>query len=169
MALRPAYPSDASSLAAIAIEVWIGTYLKKGVSPVFADFALQTFTAEAALRQIADPAQTVIVSENEEGIDGFIRLETESTAPVEGCSDIEIATFYVQPRHHGKGIGSRLLEAAVVKCRAAQAESVWLTTNAENDPAIEFYLARGFAHVGETQFEIDGTGYLNNVYRLDLG
>ena len=168
MGLRRAHHSDASSIAAISIEVWVGTYLKKGVSAFFADYALEAFTAEKIRAALDDPAQYVVVSENDDGIDGFIQVSSPSIAPVIGCSDMEISKFYVQPRHHGKGIGKRLLSATLDHCRDACAESVWLTTNAENDPAIAFYLAKGFEHVGETHFFIEDKGYLNNVYRFAL-
>lgn len=168
MVLRAAIDADASSIAAISIEVWIGTYLKKGVSAFFADYALGEFTVEKIRTLINDPEQFILVSENAEGIDGFIRVSSNSLAPVDGCTDVEISTFYVQPRHHGKGIGKRLLSAALDHCRALSIDSVWLTTNAENDPAIAFYLAKGFEHVGETHFRIDDQGYLNNVYRFAL-
>lgn len=164
MTLRKPIRSDASSIAAMSIEVWIGTYLKRGVSAFFADYVLNEFTPSKIEELIADPGQFILVSENDEGIDGFIRLSSASKAPVPGCSEMEISTFYVQPRHHGKGIGKRLLGAALQHCRENEAESVWLTTNAENDPAIAFYLAQGFEHVGETHFRINDQGYLNNVY-----
>lgn len=168
MTLRRATQSDASSLAAIAIEVWIGTYLKKGVSAFFADYALETFTPAKMRALLRDPGEFILVSENDEGIDGFIRVSRASPAPVPGCSDVEIATFYVQPRHHGKGIGKRLLAAALEHCAKMGAGSVWLTTNAENDPAIAFYLALGFEKVGETHFRIQDRSYLNNVYALTV-
>jgi ribosomal protein S18 acetylase RimI-like enzyme len=166
--LRLAVAEDASSIAAISIEVWIGTYLKAGVRGFFADYALEEFTTARMLALIEDPEQHIVVSQNAEGIDGFIRVSAKSAAPVPGCSEMEIATFYIQPRHHGKGIGQRLLAAALAHCRASGAVSVWLTTNAENHPAIGFYLAQGFEKIGETEFQIDDQGYLNNVYRLML-
>ena len=168
MTLRKATDSDASSIAAISIEVWIGTYLKRGVTAVFADYALNEFTPSKTRQLLSDPDQFVLVSENEEGIDGFIRLSFASKAPIDGCSEVEISTFYIQPRHQGKGIGKRLLDTALQHCRDKAAQSVWLTTNAENDPAITFYLAQGFQHVEETQFRIKNEGYLNNVYRYHL-
>lgn len=168
MTLRKAQKSDASSLAAISIEVWIGTYLKHGVSAFFADYALSEFTALKSEKHIADANQFILVSENLEGIDGFIRVSSCSTAPVSGCSQVEISTFYVQPRHHGKGVGKALLAAALERCRELGATSVWLTTNAENAPAISFYLKQGFEHVGKTYFRIGNEGYLNNVYSCRL-
>jgi len=152
MTLRKAELSDASSIAAISIEVWIGTYLKQGVHEFFASYALDEFTTRKTEALISDPNQFIFVSDNEEGIDGFIRVTTGSEPPIKGCSKTEISTFYVQPRHHGKGIGKRLLDAALKYAREKGAESVWLTTNAENSPAIAFYLAQGFEHVGGNQF-----------------
>lgn len=168
MTLRHARVSDASSLAAISIEVWIGTYLKQGVNAFFADYALEAFTTAKTQAIISDPAQFILVSENAQGIDGYIRLSCGSNAPVEGCSDIEISTFYVQPRHRGKGIGKRLLHAALDHCRQQGVASVWLSTNAENMPAIAFYISQGFKEVGQTHFRIRNEGYLNNVYTCCL-
>lgn len=169
MTLRRSQFSDASSIAAISIEVWIGTYLKKGVSAFFADYALSEFTTATTQSFISDPTQFILVSENEDGIDGFLRVSSGCKAPVVGCSEMEISTLYVQPRHHGKGIGKRLLNAAIQHARDENAKSIWLTTNAENTPAIAFYLSQGFEQIGETQFRIQEEGYLNNVYSYQLG
>ncbi len=83
MKLRIANQSDASSIAAISIEVWVGTYLKKGVSAFFADYALEEFTVQKIRNLIDDPTQFILVSLNEEGIDGFIRVSARSSAPRE--------------------------------------------------------------------------------------
>ena len=118
---------------------------------------------------LSDASSIAAISiENEDGIDGFICVSTGNPAPVDGCSNMEISTFYVQPRHHGKGIGKRLLDAALTHAREQGVASVWLATNAENAPAIAFYLAQGFEHVGETHFRIEGEAYLNNVYAYRL-
>lgn len=164
MSLRTPTKSDASSIAAISIEVWLGTYIKRGVSAFFADYALKEFTPSNMEALISDPNQFILVSENEEGVDGFIRVSQASEAPVPGCSQMEISTLYVQPRHHGTGIGKRLLKAGLKHCWDHGARSVWLATNAENDPAITFYISQGFEHVGESHFQINDQRYLNNVY-----
>ncbi len=161
--------SDASSLAALSIEVWLGTYLNHGINGFFADYVLQEFTTARMETLIADPKQVIHVHENTNGIDGFIRVTSENPAPVNNPSETEISTLYVQPRHHGKGIGKHLLTAALDHCKTSGISSVWLATNAENSPAIAFYLARGFVHVGETYFVIDDQQYLNNVYAHQLG
>lgn len=169
LTLRPAHHDDASSIAALCIEVWLGTYIKQGINKVFADFALSEFTIENVANLIADPNEHLIVSQNQDGIDRLMRLFLENAPPVPGLSSFEISTLYVQPRHHGKGIGRALLHAAFERCRSHKAQNVWLATNAENSPAIAFDLSQGFDQVGTTHFTIDNQAYLNNLYayRLD--
>ncbi len=74
MKLRPAQKTDAASLAALSIEVWIGTYLRYGVSSFFAEFALREFTTARFEALIDEGADHLVVSENRDGIDGYIRL-----------------------------------------------------------------------------------------------
>lgn len=168
MTLRDATQSDAASLAALSIEVWVGTYLRRGVGTVFADYVLGAYTPERLRALIADPAQIMVVSDNEDGPDGYVRITPEVDPPLPACRGAEIATLYVQPRHHGRGIGRALLSEAFARCRARGIGSVWLTTNAENAPAIAFYHRMGFRIVGRTDFVIDGVGYPNEVLCLDL-
>ncbi|MFD1794157.1 GNAT family N-acetyltransferase [Ochrobactrum teleogrylli] len=165
MKFRIARPSDAPVLAAISIEVWLGTYIKRGVNAFFAEFALSEFTSAKLAALLEDPNEHVIVSENEDGLDGFIRISHEKVAPVANCSAMEISTLYVQPRHHGRGLGKALLVQGLNYARTADAPSVWLTTNSENSPAIAFYLKQGFEKVGTTHFSIHEQAYLNDVFR----
>lgn len=162
--VRIAVEHDAAAIAALSIEVWIGTYLRHGISSTFADYVLDTFTPQKTAAFLSDPSQRVWVSENAEGIDGFIRLAAASEAPVADCPDSEIVTFYVQPRHHGTGIGTALLNTALAFARRQEAAGVWLSTNAQNTPAIEFYRRKGFTHIGHTHFALRDQAYLNNVY-----
>jgi len=163
MNFRAAKKTDASTLAAISIEVWVGTYLRKGVNAFFADYALSEFTASRFEAILGNRDEHIIVSENEVGLDGFIRMTSGKTAPVPGCSTTEITTLYVQPRHHGKGIGKGLLQEGLRKCAADGVPSLWLAVNSENTSAIDFYLAPGFQNVGQTHFRIGEEAYLNEV------
>lgn len=157
--------SDAPILAAISFEVWLGTYIRKGVNAFFAEFALNEFTSAKLAAVLQDPNEHVIVSENEDGLDGFIRISHGKIAPVAGCSSVEISTLYVQPRHHGRGLGKALLEQGLDCARIVDVSSVWLTTNSENTAAIAFYLKQGFEKVGSTHFHIHDQAYLNDVFR----
>ena len=72
--IRKAEERDASSLAAVSIEVWVNTYLRDGVSPLFADYVLAEFTAQNFHDAIGDPDLAIWVSENRTGIDGFVKV-----------------------------------------------------------------------------------------------
>ncbi|QCI97184.1 GNAT family N-acetyltransferase [Agrobacterium larrymoorei] len=163
MDIRKACIADASCLAALSIEVWVGTYLRNGVSKFFADYALSEFTTNRFEALIEQERDVTLVSENTGGIDGYIRIAFDSEAAVPTNSTTEIKTFYVQPRHQGKGIGKRLLEEAYRLCAAKGSGSAWLTVNSENRTAIDFYIAQGFSKIGETVFTIDGESYPNEV------
>lgn len=164
MTLRKAEPGDAASLAALSIEVWLGTYLKQGVSGFFAKYVLSEFTAAKFTDLLADPEECFILSQNQDGIDGFVRITSDRLAPVAHGATTEISTLYVQPRRHGKGLGKALLHQALRQCQSQSIGSVWLATNAENSPAIGFYLSQGFALAGETQFRLHDQAYLNKVF-----
>ena len=160
--LRPATEGDCAALAALSIEVWTGTYLREGVNETFARFVLDAFSTRHFEDLLQDPREVLIVSQNRVGIDGYIRVTENRTSPV-GERDTEISTLYVQPRHHGHGIGAGLLRAGLDHCDTNGLGAPWLTTNSENTPAIGFYHRQGFETVGETVFEIDGVGYPNTV------
>jgi len=164
MNFRAAKKNDASSLAAVSIEVWVGTYLRKGVNAFFADYALSEFTTSRFEAILENENEHIIVSENEIGIDGFIRITSGRIAPVHGCSTTEITTLYVQPRHQGKGIGKGLLCEGLRECAADGVASFWLCVNSENNPAMDFYVACGFQKVGQTHFRIRDEAYLNEVF-----
>lgn len=168
MTFRPARTSDAASLAAISIEVWTGTYLRDGVTDFFADFVLSEFTPDRFRMWIDTPGEHLIVSERGDGIDGYICVSEARPAPIAGLSDVEITTLYLQPRHHGQGIGAGLLQQGLALCAELGAQKPWLATNAENTPALAFYQRQGFAIVGDTHFTLQDQQYLNRVLARDL-
>ena len=156
--IRKAEERDASSLAAVSIEVWVNTYLRDGISPVFADYVLAEFTAQKFRNAIGDPDMAIWVSENRTGIDGFVKVCSTAAPPLADCSPLEITTLYVQPRHQAGGKGGALLRHALDHCRSIGGENAWLTVEAENRRAIDFYLRHGFTRIGSTDFVIADQG-----------
>nr|WP_201009223.1 N-acetyltransferase [Rhizobium rhizogenes]QCL09395.1 acetyltransferase domain protein [Rhizobium rhizogenes]QCL09565.1 acetyltransferase domain protein [Rhizobium rhizogenes] len=166
--IREATIEDASSIAAISLEIWFGTFLQNGINAFFADYVLQRYTPDRYKEILSRDNEKIWVSQNAEGIDGFIRLITASVAPVTAYSDTEISTLYVQPRHHRQGIGQRLLEAAQQFCTESGRPDIWLTVNPKNEQAIKFYKRTGFEKFGETHYRIGDQTYPNDVFRIVL-
>jgi ribosomal protein S18 acetylase RimI-like enzyme len=163
--IREAIARDAAAIAALSIEVWISTYIKHGMTQEFAEYVLGEFTVERIVDAIGSADEQILVSENTEGIDGYIRVSGGRDAPVMGCGSVEISTLYAQPRHQGRGIGAALVRRAVELGHA----SLWLKVNSENLAAIGFYEALGFKRVGVTQFRIGDAEYENEVMILGSG
>lgn len=166
MILRPAHPADAASLAALSIEVWLGTYLKQGINEGFARYVLSEFTTSRFETQIVE--SYLVVADGTDGIEGFVQIKGQCPAPNGIACDTEIQKLYVRPNRHRHGIGRALLGAALNHCIQMGVDSVWLATNSENMPAIGFYLAQGFAIAGTTAFRLGDQAYPNTVFLRDL-
>jgi ribosomal protein S18 acetylase RimI-like enzyme len=166
--IRKAQEQDASGLAAVSIEVWLTTYLRDGVSQLFADYVLSEFTARKFRDAIDDPNRAIWVSEKGIGIDGFVTVCSTATPPLPDCSPLEIMTLYVRPRLQSAGRGVALLRRALEHCSAMGGESAWLKVNAENKRAIDFYLRHGFNRIGSTYFRIADQAYENYVMKIDI-
>lgn len=163
VSLRPATQDDCSSLAALSIEVWLGTYLRNGINRLFSDYVLSTYTPDHFAGALQNPAERLIVSQNQEGIDGCIRISHGRPSPAGAPSRTEISTLYVQPRHQRRRIGRHLLEAGLKICRSEGWDAPWLAANAQNTRAIAFYLRHGFEPAGQTFFQVQDSQYPNEV------
>ena len=161
--LRAATPSDASSLAALALEVFFATYIRHGINAHFADYALAHFTPARFQGWIDDPAHSFIVSQNRDGIDGLIHINRNSPDPVGGAIPTELVSLYIQPRHQGRGLGQALLEAGL----KLESGPIWLAMNSQNSKARAFYAAQNFTKLGEVAFKIGDQSYPNDVLSLD--
>ena len=173
MAIRMANKEDAGALAALCIEVWLHTYCRPGIPPVFAAYALETFTPANMAALIADKDQHLLVDgvdyAGQEGLRGYLRWCCPSKRPLPTCPAAEIDTLYVRERHKGQGIGSALLEASYADMRQAGHKEAFLSANAENKEAVSYYLAKGYETLGESWFEIEDGRYLNFVMQKEFG
>lgn len=168
LVIRPATANDAGLLAALAAQVWIDTYALDGINAVVADYTRANFTPERFRRDLADGGHRLLVAEQDGWLLGYIDLLLDSPCPEARGGQMEINTLYVIRHRHGKGVGSRLLDAAQAVGRERNALALWLRVWYRNASAIAFYTARGFANVGQTEFVLDGQAHLNWLMSLPL-
>jgi ribosomal protein S18 acetylase RimI-like enzyme len=113
---------------------------------------------------------------DEEDLDTFLQLNSALVA----CSDGQVVGFvawrdrgewresgylswlYVDPAHHRRGIGERLLRSAM----EALGEQAWTLAKQGNDPAIRLYTRHGMQIVRERR--ADALGYRHTEIRLAL-
>ncbi|WP_143860794.1 GNAT family N-acetyltransferase, partial [Nocardia cerradoensis] len=67
---------------------------------------------------------------------------------------LEISKMYVLPGHHGTGVSTALMGAALRHAREGGYPGVWLGVNQENHRAQRFYAKHGFEKVGTKTFTV---------------
>lgn len=161
--VRYAELADAPRLAVLAAQVWMHTYATQGVSASIADYVLAELTPQAFVAKLSDPANTMLVAERDAHLLGLgvVRLNMPcASAPT---ATVELSTLYVLAHYKGLGIGSRLLKDAQALAAAQARSPLWLTVNAQNLAAINFYMHHHFQRVGTAYFVLGGVAHKNLV------
>jgi GNAT superfamily N-acetyltransferase len=110
-----------------------------------ADFTPDPARQRRALRLILDSPDVglLLVATSDARVIGMVSiLFTVSTA--EGGPVAWLEDMVVSPERRHRGIGSRLLDAAVSFCRERGHRRITLLTDATNDGAQRFYQRKGF-------------------------
>ncbi len=94
-----------------------------------------------------------LVAEIEGAIVGFINFTTRKTILHPARSGL-IDELVINKKYRGKGIGKRLVLAAIERCKQLGCCEVEVSTGMENIKAREFYEKCGFEKVG-VLFEVD--------------
>lgn len=132
MIIRPAKASDYPSL----LDIWL-----RAVRATH--HFLQASDIEALKPQLVDhyfPAVDLWVAESNGHALGFI-----------GLNDHHVEMLFVDPDHHGKGIGRTLLDYV-----RGFSTSLSVDVNEQNPQAVGFYLHYGFVQTGRSP--LDGEG-----------
>lgn len=166
MIYRSAQSRDAAKLAALSIEVWLHTYARNGISSVFADYVLESFTANHFRTLIANHDRQIIICEQEDNLLGYIALDFKTPVPKIlniPANAVEISTLYVRLHHAGRGIGQALIEQARHAVSARQISHIWLSVLHNNQRALHFYQQQGMLRQGSIWFELPGERHENYV------
>jgi diamine N-acetyltransferase len=82
----------------------------------------------------------------------YLRPTPKPPAGVEGLHPFEIARFYVDAGHQGRGVGAALMDACLSEARERGADVVWLQVWTEAPWAVGFYERMEFSVVGSAPF-----------------
>lgn len=159
--IRPARPADASALAELSAEVFVGTFVHElGVS--YPDEDLRAFLEDghsprAFARMLADPEVRAWVGEDAGGRAlGYALLRPCALPhPEVRPGEAELKRLYLRREAQGAGLGARLLEQAVAAASAGR--RLWLSVWEGNARAQRFYARFGFEVVGEWGFPVGDT------------
>jgi ribosomal protein S18 acetylase RimI-like enzyme len=163
--LAEAREQDAEPIAKLHIASWQATYARELPEAFLRHPDLAARTME--WRRCLAEGTAVLVAEEGDGIVGFV-----ACGPVRGTSrsagEWEIYNLHVAPLRRGKGLGSRLFDAAVRLGREQGARELVLWVVKTNGTARAFYEAKGMRwDGGEQEHALGGVAKLDEVrYRM---
>ncbi|UTV30504.1 GNAT family N-acetyltransferase [Photobacterium atrarenae] len=157
--IREATKDDCIKLAALSIKVWLDTYAKDGIKDEYAKYVLSTFTESNFLELLNTPKFRLLVSEENQALQGYALLNLESYYETQ-LSGFEVEKLYIDNAFKGRGLGRKLLS----EVGSRFGKRYWLYTWVENE-SNGFYEHLGFNKVGLLSFEFAGAKIDNNVYQ----
>jgi putative acetyltransferase len=126
-------PEDAAAFATLNAE-WIDAY--------FTMEAKDRETIADPFGHYVDPGGDVLLARDGDGaVIGCVALEPT------GDGVFELSKMAVAPAQRGRGIGRRLMDAAIVRARALGGSSLFLGSNRRLEAAVGLYESAGFRHV----------------------
>jgi ribosomal protein S18 acetylase RimI-like enzyme len=151
--LRYATPDDAVLIADISQQTFYDTFAADNTEADMTKFLGEQFTKGRLMLEVGAPENTFLLIYGDGEVAGYLKLrEGKKLAALNGKLSLEIARIYVTKPFLGKGIGKRLMQAALAIATERDKEVVWLGVWEHNRRAIQFYIAWGFQKFGECDF-----------------
>jgi diamine N-acetyltransferase len=148
MKIRRATIADAAALAEIAERTFRDTFAAHNTPEDLESYIASAYSEELQRREL-ESGHIVLLGENEDG-ERIAYAQMRRVQSPHG--EVEIARFYVDKNHHGRGIAQQLMEAAYETARELGAKTLWLGVWERNARAIAFYAKCGFVDVGSQPF-----------------
>ena len=157
LTIRRLHKKDIPALACLAAKTYTETF--------GASMTTEELQAEIAANRSPEyfasvmEHDTVLLAFIDDELAGYIQM-CDVRLAVEGCDvgqdDQAINAIYIDSRYQGKGIGKRLMDAAISHERLQAAPHIFIDVWDENKRAVNFYLSYGFEKVGTCPVVIDG-------------
>jgi diamine N-acetyltransferase len=162
--IRPARASDVPALSALAKRTWSDAF-GDGVSLDDEAAELQETRSEAYFAE-ALRTKTLLVAEEDGALLGYVQFGDVGIPEVQAKpGDQGLQRVYVETALQGRGLGRRLVEAALQHPPLAEAKRVFLQVWDENERAVRLYESLGFRKIGTTTFTI-GSEVMEDVVML---
>lgn len=160
MQITRAGAADAERVAALAASTFPLACPPDAPASDIAAFIAANLTAARFAEYVADSDRVVLLADGAGELAGYAMLvfgepyDPQVAAQLERRPTAELSKIYVAPEHHGAGVSTALMAAAVEHAAERGAASVWLGTNQENVRAQRFYEKSGFARIGVKRFRL---------------
>lgn len=169
--VRRATADDADALSLLAAATFLESYAPMIKAADMLTHVGCFHTADAYHAFAADPACGLWIAEaGQGGAPVGYALLTLPDLPIEGLTpeDCELRRIYVLSRHHGIGVGRRLMRMLIDHARAMGKTRLFVGVHSGNDGAIAFYGQAGFADAGRRTFRVGDTDYDDLIFAMDI-
>ena len=170
MRLRAATVADAAAIAEIHVRAWQTAF--RGIVPDERLDAMRVEQRADRFRQHLAPAESAsqrfIVAVSGDTALGFVGFGTTRDEDVDPTRTAEVRGLYVHPAHWRRGVGRRLLQAAIDELAADGFKAATLWTLADSEASRAFYEAQGWRTDGVVTAWEDWDGVPLVRYRMTL-
>jgi len=152
---RRGVPADAGALLRLAVRTYYETFAELNTPENMQAYLSTAFTLDGITADLANPAITFHVAENEGEPIGYAKLVAGAPPEcVHGERAIEIERFYLDRRWHGSGVAMTLMEICIGHAQEQGFTTIYLGVWEKNFRAQAFYRKWGFDRVGEHVFHM---------------
>lgn len=123
-------------------------------------FIADVLSGERFGEYLTDPNRTVLKAVTGGEIVGYAMLsggrpaDPDVAAVLDSDAVVEANKMYVLPGHHGTGVSTALMHAALEQAHADGYLAMWLGVNQQSARAQRFYAKHGFEEVGSRTFRL---------------
>jgi ribosomal protein S18 acetylase RimI-like enzyme len=148
MIIRRATRDDASALGELGAKTFSDAFADRNRPEDIESYLARTYGETHQREEIGDPSIVTLLADEGGRLAGFAQLRIAATEHGDG----EVARFYVDREHHGRGLAQQLMQAVLEAARERGCSTVWLGVWEHNARAIRFYEKCGFRDVGSHPF-----------------
>ena len=153
--IRYATSADNALLAELGAQTFHETFAATNTSEDMAAYLAASFSPAKQAAELADPASTFLIAENNAEAIGYARLKDgQPAAGVTGAHPIELVRFYARREWLGQGVSARLMQACLDEAAQQDRDTIWLDVWEQNVRARAFYRKWGFVEVGTQIFQL---------------
>ncbi|OBT57736.1 hypothetical protein VE04_01917 [Pseudogymnoascus sp. 24MN13] len=169
--IRKATPQDVATVSKLGAHIFTVTFGHSVPANELQSFLEDSYSISATERDLKDPLKDMVVASNQDGtILGFALLTRGSVEPCLSHleSTVELQRIYVDPDHHGKGVGRLLANKLEDIARDEGFKHIWLGVWEENHNAQGMYEKLGYRRVGHHDFTIGEIVQTDDIMTKEL-
>ncbi|KAI0428980.1 acyl-CoA N-acyltransferase [Xylaria sp. FL1042] len=168
-----ALASEAAAIAKIGADTFTATFGSSIPAKDLAIFLAATYSEVTVLAELQDPSvQTWAARDGASGkVLGLVQLVrglSEPCVPGDAAMHAELRHLYVDTAAHGRGIGSKLIDAVEQQARIEGFKQLWLTVWEQNSSAERLYQRLGYQRCGTIEFMTGEFPATDNVLAKSL-